>query len=75
MEANSSVYMQLKLSQLYGHRGNQSKIACGLNQNDLEQKLYFFLKRILLYGFLYFLWKSDEFSGDIELNAIFCLSN
>lgn len=49
MEANISVYMQLKLSQPYGDRGSQIKIDCGLNQKDLEQKwsllFFFFCKR------------------------------
>lgn len=36
MEANISVYMQLKLSQPYGDWGSQIKIDCGLNQKDLE---------------------------------------
>lgn len=46
MEANISVYMQLKLSQACGPRGSQIKIVCGLNQEDLERKLsIFFLVR------------------------------
>lgn len=49
MEANSSVVMQLKLRQPYGHRGNQSKTVCGLNQNDLKQKLYSLF-------FIFFFW-------------------
>lgn len=43
MEANISVYMQLKFIQPYSHRSSQIKIVCGLNWKDLEHFFFFLL--------------------------------